>query len=103
MNAGKWLRLLIAVRLPRRILSAFYPAHRTGLNIIVVRQNAADPNRGGLPVSERAHPLSLQILGPFDASLAIDENVAVAEDARRKHRQRNARKHPPRPQAQIRG
>src|SRR5204862_7396763 len=54
-----------------------------------MRQMPAQPERGGLRVKRQSNALAFEILGGADAGACVDEDVAVAEDARWKHRQRH--------------
>ena len=70
---------------------AFDPVDGREVDAVLVRKVAANPDRGGHRVERNADPPVLEILGRVDAGLAVDVDVAVAEDARREHRQRYER------------
>jgi hypothetical protein len=57
----------------------------------MMRQVAAHPDGGGLGVERNADALALEVLRRADAATRVDEDVAVAKHARRKHRQRDER------------
>jgi hypothetical protein len=49
-------------------------------------QVAAQPDRRCLGIERQADPAAFKVLRRADAGAAVDENVAVAEHPRRKHR-----------------
>ncbi len=54
-------------------------------------QVPARPDRGGLSVERQPDPPSFQIFRRAHARTRVDENIAVTEYARRKHRKRDER------------
>ena len=79
----------VVVRPPACVDAALEPGHAAEVDIVVVAQDAADPDPGGLPVLLNADPLALEVLRFRNARLRIDENKAVAKQTRREHRQRD--------------
>src|SRR5882757_1375202 len=68
---------------------ALHPADGREINAKLMRQMPAQPERRGLRVKGQSNALAFDILGSADAGARVDENVAMAEDARRKYRQRH--------------
>src|SRR5262245_9707134 len=68
---------------------AFGPAHGGEVDIVVVGENATDPDRRRHGVERNADTLAGDVLGRTNAGLAVDVDVAVAEHPRREHRQRH--------------
>src|SRR6266700_2876796 len=68
---------------------ALHPAHDRKINPKLMRQMPAQPERGSLRVKRQPDALAFEILGGADAGACVDEDVAVAEHARWKHRQRH--------------
>src|SRR5215467_9478396 len=62
--------------------------HARQIDPILVLQQAADENGGGLSVERNADALALEILRRLDR-FAVDRDETMAEDAGRKHRQCN--------------
>src|SRR6266571_1582233 len=62
------------------------------LHAVVVRQNAADPDRRGHLVLGNADTLALQFFRLADAALRAHENARVPEEARRESRDRDERR-----------
>src|SRR5215510_347505 len=54
-----------------------------------MRQMPAQPERGSLRVKRETETFAFEILGGADAGARVDEDVAMAEYARWKHRQRH--------------
>ncbi len=73
----------------RMIDGAFGPAHGGEVDIVVVRENAADPDRCRHGVERNADALAGDVLGRANAGLAVDIDIAVTEHPRGKHRQRH--------------
>src|SRR5262249_14439165 len=68
---------------------ALGPAHGGEVDIVVVSENSADPDRGRHGVERDADALAGDVLGRADAGLAVDIDIAVPKHARGKHRQRH--------------
>ena len=69
---------------------ALDPPDGIEIHIELMRQETARPDRGGLGIERKPDALAFEILGRADAA-RIDEDVAVAKDARGKDRQRHER------------
>src|SRR5947207_6596389 len=80
------MRLAVSARLLDR---ALHPADSAQIDAELMLEMSACPDRGGLGVERQADALAFEILGGTDAGARIDEDVAVAKDPRRKHRQRD--------------
>ena len=65
---------------------ALHPADGVDIDAELMHQMAAQPDRGGLGVERQADTAAFQVLRRADAGARVDENVAVAEHARRKDR-----------------
>src|SRR5258705_1449690 len=68
---------------------ALHPVDGREINAKLMRQMPAQPERRGLRVKRQSNALAFDILGGADAGARVDEDVAMAEDARWKHRQRH--------------
>ena len=68
-----------------------HPANGIADSRRTVREVAANPDRGGLGVERHADALAFEVLGQADAGALVDENEAVAEHTRGKHRKGNER------------
>src|SRR5262249_41008371 len=66
-------------------------AHGGEVHIVMMAENAADPDRRRHGVERDADAFAGDVLGRADAGLAVDVDVAMAEDARGKHQQRHER------------
>src|SRR2546423_4319038 len=80
------MRLAVSTRLLDRDL---HPADSAQIDAELMLEMSACPDRGGLGVERQADALAFEILGGADAGARLDEDVAVAKDPRRKHRQRD--------------
>jgi hypothetical protein len=60
---------------------AFDPAAAGEVDAILMREMAANPDRGGHGVDRHAHALAGDVLGLANAGLAVDVDVAVPEHA----------------------
>ena len=65
---------------------ALHPADFVDVDAELMHQVAAQPDRGGLRVERQADALALKVLRCADAGARVDEDIAVAEHARRKDR-----------------
>src|SRR4051794_17349199 len=63
---------------------SLHPADGREINSKLVRQMPAQPERRGLRVKRQPDALAFKILGGANTRACIDEDVAVAEDARGK-------------------
>src|SRR2546423_9930135 len=80
------MRLAVSTRLLDR---ALHPADGAQIDAELMLEMSACPDRGGLGVERQADALAFEILGGAGAGARLDEDVAVAKDPRRKHRQRD--------------
>ena len=69
----------------RAVGGALHPMHARQIDAILVLQQAADENRGGLGVERNADALALQVLRRLDR-FAVDGDETMAEDTGRKYR-----------------
>src|SRR5215471_5284855 len=80
------MRMAMLARLLDRALN---PANGGEVDAVLMRQMTADPDRGGLGVEGDADALSLEVLRAANAGFPVHIDVAVAEHARGKYRNRH--------------
>ena len=65
---------------------ALHPMDGAQVDAELMLQVAAQPDRRGLGVERQADPAAFEVLRRADAGAPVDEDIAVAEHPRRKHR-----------------
>ncbi len=79
----------VVVRRARLVHAAFDPTDAVKIDAVLVLENAANPDAGGLPVFLDPHPLAFEIARRGYARILVDEDEAVPKQARRKDRKRD--------------
>ena len=80
------------VRLARCVHAALEPADGIQIDAVFVLQDTAHPDARGLAVFLHPDPFAFEVSGLPDSGPGVDEDVAVAEHARGKDRDRDERK-----------